>query len=1324
MSPPVRLRIRRIRFAVLGLAAALVILLGIAAGVVQLMLPWLERHPEQVEQWLAGRLQRTVKIGRVDGAWIDGGPVLALEDVHIGPLPGGDRSFSVPHAELAFDPWALFSRDHATSEFRMAGLELALVNDDGKWHARDLQLGDTGSPGTFSLGALGALEIRSLALTIEDARNGRQLQLEVPVLRLLNHGRVTRVLGRARIAGSGSPLLDLVAELDLAARSGEIYVGGRDIDLSEFAAQAWPGRMQPLAGAGAVQLWARVHEARVDDVRARVELANASFAAREPVDVDAGTRVLAHVGFERLAFAARWLRDARGWKLDLADIVAGDADAPPGRATLERGGESAAPHWLATGADLQLRPWGDLAMLAGGLSPAARRWLYSARPHGALARATLDWRAQDDFELSGSLRDVGMAPSGGAPGIERVDIDLRGDAAALLFELPTQALRVDYPGLFRRPFQFSAIGGDIVAHRIDDGWQLGTDAVGFEGEGYGGELRGHVDLVQGRRPRVDLHAVASHGEVVAAKLFWPLRTMSPKAMGWLDKALVGGSVSGRAVVHGDLADWPFDNRAGLFVAQADVRDATLDYHDDWPHAAHIDATARFVNTGLDVAASSLETMDIKVAPAHAAIADFGDAVLELEANGQGSGANLLRFLRATPVGRRYREKIEDLAIGGRGEVAFEMTLPIARPALVELEGSVALHDARIDHAGHDLHFTGASGPLRFTRDGFAADALAVGFRDRNATLSVAIGSYAADPRHVFEARLDGTWPAFAVFADVPTLLPLVDRFPGEATWSALLAIDGSLDQGGGMRLGLASDLRGIAIDLPAPLAKAAAQALPFRLDLELPTAGRAFTASLGDLVAASGYLPGPDRPFAARLEFGATAATQPPPAHGVAISGRVPELDAGGWLDLAVGGAGATSGLIRGIDVHVADFKLSSRHFANTRVDVQSDAAGTRLRLEGAALSGTIELPGNDHASRGIRADFARVHWPEPPPDAPDAGAFTNVAPAALPPLHITIDDFRLGDASFGAAQFESTPFPGGMRIDRLAAQSPNIRMSANGHWTGGMNDNRSQLTIELVANNLGQMMAALGFPGLIDGGDTRATIDASFAGPPTAFALAKLDGTLAIEVGEGRILDVEPGAGRIFGLFSLTEVPRRLSLDFSDFFRSGLSFNSISGRFRLADGNAWTDDLKIESPAADVLVTGRTGLRAKDYDQYMEVTPHAGATLPIVGAIAAGPVGAAAGLVMQGILNKPIGKAVERRYHVTGPWEKPEITQVPRSRAAGKGGRAAVPTMPEPKAPAGDGPNGDPGAATEPAATPALAPEATPWDVLPDPARLHRSRL
>jgi len=221
-------------------------------------------------------------------------------------------------------------------------------------------------------------------------------------------------------------------------------------------------------------------------------------------------------------------------------------------------------------------------------------------------------------------------------------------------------------------------------------------------------------------------------------------------------------------------------------------------------------------------------------------------------------------------------------------------------------------------------------------------------------------------------------------------------------------------------------------------------------------------------------------------------------------------------------------------------------------------------------------------------------------------------------------------------------------------------------------------------------MMDALGYPGIIDGGQTTADIDAIWPGPPSSFAMAKLQtGAITLKIAEGRILEAKPGVGRIFGLLSLSEIPRRLSLDFSDFFQSGLGFNSITGIFGLDKGNAYTSNLVIKSPAADIAISGRTGLRAKDYDQEMVVSPHTSATLPLVGAIAAGPVGAAAGLVLQGVLGKGIGKAMGSRYKVTGSWEKPEITLVSKE---------APHTAPVAPKPADATPQAPPEAAAKPA--------------------------
>jgi uncharacterized protein YhdP len=52
-----------------------------------------------------------------------------------------------------------------------------------------------------------------------------------------------------------------------------------------------------------------------------------------------------------------------------------------------------------------------------------------------------------------------------------------------------------------------------------------------------------------------------------------------------------------------------------------------------------------------------------------------------------------------------------------------------------------------------------------------------------------------------------------------------------------------------------------------------------------------------------------------------------------------------------------------------------------------------------------------------------------------------------------------------------------------------------------------------------------------------------------------------------------------------------------------------------------------------------------------------------VVGALAAGPIGAAAGLVAQGVLRSPLDQMARARYRVTGSWDKPDIQLIQRER-------------------------------------------------------------
>ncbi|MFN3310949.1 MAG: AsmA-like C-terminal region-containing protein, partial [Thermomonas sp.] len=207
----------------------------------------------------------------------------------------------------------------------------------------------------------------------------------------------------------------------------------------------------------------------------------------------------------------------------------------------------------------------------------------------------------------------------------------------------------------------------------------------------------------------------------------------------------------------------------------------------------------------------------------------------------------------------------------------------------------------------------------------------------------------------------------------------------------------------------------------------------------------------------------------------------------------------------------------------------------------------------------------------------------------------------------------------------------------------------------------RSQFRLDVDSDDAGALLGALGFGGQIGGGHGKLGLEASWRGGPQDFAPPNLDATLALDLKDGRLLELEPGAGRVLGLLGVAQLRRRLMLDFSDFFSKGFTFDRIQGNARIADGILHTDNLTIRGPAADILVRGDTDLRNQRFDQRVDVQPKSAGLLTAVGALAAGPVGAAVGAVANAVLDKPMRDIGAKHYRVTGPWSTPKVEVVAR---------------------------------------------------------------
>jgi uncharacterized protein YhdP len=327
------------------------------------------------------------------------------------------------------------------------------------------------------------------------------------------------------------------------------------------------------------------------------------------------------------------------------------------------------------------------------------------------------------------------------------------------------------------------------------------------------------------------------------------------------------------------------------------------------------------------------------------------------------------------------------------------------------------------------------------------------------------------------------------------------------------------------------------------------------------------------------------------------------------------------------------------------------------RVEMNFDVSGTDIRgdFNGDGIVGRVRFAPTDSGLHSLTAEFERLALGDPVSEGVD----TKANPADLPAVHLYARSFSYAGMELGETRIEAYPTATGYHFEKLEANSEHIALQAMGDWTLDAEGPRSEFVINMTSESLGQLLEQLDISSSMEGGQTILRFNAWWRGTPASFALPVLNGEIEFSVTGGNISNASAGGGRLLGLLSVQALPRRLALDFRDVFDSGFSFDSATGTFRMENGTARTEDVLLKSSAANITVSGSTDLVGREYDQVMTIHPGVGNTLPIIGALAAGPPGAAAGLALQGLLHKPLAEATQVQYSITGSWDNPELEPI-----------------------------------------------------------------
>ena len=278
--------------------------------------------------------------------------------------------------------------------------------------------------------------------------------------------------------------------------------------------------------------------------------------------------------------------------------------------------------------------------------------------------------------------------------------------------------------------------------------------------------------------------------------------------------------------------------------------------------------------------------------------------------------------------------------------------------------------------------------------------------------------------------------------------------------------------------------------------------------------------------------------------------------------------------------------------------------------------------------------------------------------------------PQAMPSLDVVVDALSLNGRDMGRLQLiaknrQTAPTTSGSvnewLIDRLRLDMPEASFKATGQWAPvkGRPVRRTYLTVELQLRDGGALLTRFGMPGVMRGGEGQISGDLAWQGAPTRFHTPSLSGALTIDLRKGQFLKADPGLSKLLGVLSLQSLPRRLTLDFTDVFLQGFSFDDMRGSATIREGIVTTNNLAMQGLGALVLMEGKADMQAETQSIDVIVVPKVDKGTLALLAASANPVIGVLTYFADGFLGNIINQVTVKGFKISGSWAEPEVTEV-----------------------------------------------------------------
>lgn len=1198
------------------LMALLVIMVGVLVGVVSLLLPFDSLYKSRLEDFLRQQWQLDLSIDKVQGEWQGYGPRFRLQNL----LLNGEQSVQIDSVDLRVNVFQfLIPGGKSGIELGIEKADLALLHSESgadftfNQEQQSLELNQT----VENLLNKGALRINELTINLRNAQ-GKVLLSDLKANLLVEQDQTKRGLELDLDQNNGQLAVKAVADKSLQlSQDATWYFSLSQFNLAELNPFLAEIQLPSVVVDG--ELWLEMRDGELVNASALLDWHSESAEL-------SGNLTLQHSGGRKNWQSLIKLANLRWQDKSQADI----------NLKVQRNAEEMSLSLQAL----------DLAMFK-----AVAAVVFDSVPEfnlqGRLNNLYLSYHRQQHRWQQIAADFQGLTINSPNLSVHALDGHLELYQRQLNLSVASQAGSLQLPQVFRGSAHWQELLAQLQIP-IDNPRQLSLQQFWLDGEHY--TIDAQLQWFAGLEEQADyLSMQARTWQVDVSQLnkFWPYLVWDKKVIDWLDNGLHSGVVERGYVVHqGQMVKKAYEKGVASFFSRAYARQVAVKFHPDWPMVKQLDTVAEFSEKGFSAVVNHAQSKQLQFDQSQVAMPSYkqNHIALDLTADSQANG--LLDYLRDSPIMQQV-ELTQEISLGGKQTVKLNVDVPLKGGKNIQPQGTIKLKNSRLNSP--HLQLEKLNGTVKV--DGYDLLIKHVKGKLFNTPINLN-GKIKSRKSQGLDLQLDiaGDFAAQELFADIASPLPA----DGSSRWN--FHLQGEREQ---LWLNMYSDLTGTAINLPEPLMKTAEQAKPISINCKIPCEQSIISINYNQQLQA--VLQTGEKPQLHELWFGAKPTTQNQD-NSKQVGGRIAKLDLDAWLSLLNQADAKPSQHLSmplpssNFSITVEQLQFMGRYFQQLELNFEKLDDGLQIYINSPAIKGMLTVA-EDLDNKGIVADFEYLHWKDAEVEQTEA---VNEKIESLPDLHAVVKKFSYNQIDLGSLRLEMRNVAHGLHIEQLSLQSSVGSIQAVGDWykPKGSSDptGKSAFDIVIAAESIAEFLKPMGFDAPLSDAQTLVKIKALWDGLPSRFDLKQITGSLDIKIGEGEVLDAEPGFGRVLGLFSLTNLPRRLLFDFRDVMGEGLHFSKMEGHFVLDKGIATTDDFRVKASSASISLTGKTNFILQNYDQTIIIQPQIGKTFPTIGAIAGGAVGAAAGFLVQGLLDKQLKLNNQITYRVTGSWSEPQI--------------------------------------------------------------------